>query len=159
MHVCPTCGRTHSQLRQSAAQLLRDVLQLLQLGLLLPPILTHNLLLQPLIRLQGEGTEDVGGVETLGVTHVHCWAECGSWTQTSPTLFWTVGQGHHDRSRDKDLPPTGSLVLEDKSPRNSLSVSECPSLDGADVPLLMSPYWSPSADARLGSACPLRTRC
>lgn len=43
---------THSQLWQSAAELLRDVSQLLQLSLLLPPILTHNLLLQPLVWLQ-----------------------------------------------------------------------------------------------------------
>lgn len=50
----PTSGRTHSQLRQSAAQLLCDVVQLLQLGLLLPSILAHNLLLQPLIWLEGE---------------------------------------------------------------------------------------------------------
>lgn len=50
----PTSGRTHSQLRQSAAQLLSDVVQLLQLCLLLPPILAHNLLLQPLIWLEGE---------------------------------------------------------------------------------------------------------
>jgi len=45
---------THSQLRQGAAQLLCDVVELFQLGLLLPPIFTYYFLLQPLIGLAGE---------------------------------------------------------------------------------------------------------
>lgn len=45
---------TDSQLGQSAAQLLCDVAELFQLGLLLPPVLAHYFVLQPLIRLAGE---------------------------------------------------------------------------------------------------------
>lgn len=49
---------THSQLRQSAAQLLRYVVELFQLGLLLPSVLTYYFLLQPLIGLEGDRRGD-----------------------------------------------------------------------------------------------------
>lgn len=52
---------THGQLRQSAAQLLRDVVQLLQLGLLLPSVLAHDFLLQPLVGLAAEIERERGG--------------------------------------------------------------------------------------------------
>lgn len=57
--ACGTSRRalTHSQLRQSAAQLLRQVVELLQLGLLLASVLADDLLLQPLVRLQDRGDE------------------------------------------------------------------------------------------------------
>lgn len=44
-------SRTYGQLGQSAAQLLSDVSQLLQFGLLLPAVLARDLLTQPLVRL------------------------------------------------------------------------------------------------------------
>ena len=51
---------TYGQLWQGAAQLLSDVSELLQLGLLLPPVLAGYLLTQPLVRLQPVTTERRG---------------------------------------------------------------------------------------------------
>lgn len=56
-HPAPPRPVTYGQLREGAAQALGDGLQLLQLGLLAPALLTQDLVLQPLVALVGGGGE------------------------------------------------------------------------------------------------------